>query len=120
MARMPSNPKRPPSSAAENSSDGMPSGRGPSCSAALTTWIQCRTDSGSPERAASHAALCAANGWAAIRSPPSACIQGRPDVRLGPGQLTSKRLREEMVIAVPVPIVIKRYEDEVRPLEDVD
>jgi hypothetical protein len=47
-------------------------------------------------------------------------VQGRPDVRLGPGQLTSKRLREEMVIAVPLPIVIERHEEEVLPLEDVD
>src|SRR5271169_2638969 len=49
-----------------------------------------------------------------------ALVQGRPDTRLGPGQLAAKHLCEQMVIAVPVAVVVKRYEEEVLALEDVN
>jgi hypothetical protein len=49
-----------------------------------------------------------------------ALVQGRPDARLGPGQLAAKHLREQMVIAVPLTVIVKRYEEEVLALEDVN
>src|SRR5208282_730378 len=56
IARMPSNPNTPRSSAAENASDGIPSGSGPSSSPASTTVSQRRTESCSPESAPHQAA----------------------------------------------------------------
>src|ERR1017187_751530 len=49
-----------------------------------------------------------------------ALVQGRDNIRLGPGQLTAKHLREEMVIAVPLAVVVKRHEEEVLALKDVN
>lgn len=49
-----------------------------------------------------------------------ALVQGRDDVRLSPDQLTAEHLREEMVIAVPLALVVKRHEEEVLALEDLD
>src|SRR5579859_6551707 len=49
-----------------------------------------------------------------------ALVQCRPDARLGPGQLTAKHLREQMVIAVPLTGVVQRHEEEVLALEEVD
>ena len=47
-------------------------------------------------------------------------VQGRDDVRLSPGEFTAEHLREEMVIAVPLAVVVKRHEEEVLALEDVN
>src|SRR5580693_1111343 len=49
-----------------------------------------------------------------------ALVQGRSDARLGPGQLAAKHLSEQMVIAVPLTVVVKRYEEDVLALEDVN
>ena len=71
----PSNPKEARSSAADDSSERIPSGSGPSWWPASMTGSQRRTLFWSPERAAAQAAQCAASGWPAIRSSPSARIQ---------------------------------------------
>ncbi len=91
IARIPSNPKTPRKSAAENPSDSIPSGRGPSSSPASTTAIQRRTGSCSPESAAHQAAQCAATGLSRMRSSPIESSQVRSrrvrPVSIHPGQL---------------------------------
>src|SRR5271169_6605718 len=47
-------------------------------------------------------------------------VQGRLEARLGPGQLTAKHLREQMVIAVPLAVIVERYEEEVLALQEVN
>ena len=44
-------------------------------------------------------------------------MQGGHYLRLGPGQLAAKYLREEVVIAEPLPSVIERHDEEIFPLE---
>ena len=91
ITRIPSNPNTPRRSAAENASDGIPSGSGPSSSPASTTASQRRTESCSPESAAHHAAQCAATGLMRMRSSPIESSQARSVgirlVSMQPGQL---------------------------------
>src|SRR5260370_13619515 len=47
-------------------------------------------------------------------------MQGGHQIRLGPGQLAAKHLREEVVIAVPLPDLVKGHDEEVLALEDAD
>ncbi len=77
MTRMPSNPNVPRSSAAEDRSDRMPSGSGPVAAAEPITGSSRRTVAGSPDSAATHAATCAASGFAWTVSPPTAVSQPR-------------------------------------------
>jgi len=71
----PSKPNEARSKAAEEPSDRIPSGNGPSWLPASSTASQRRTPLRSPANPAAHAAQCAARGLAAIRSSPSARIQ---------------------------------------------
>ena len=47
-------------------------------------------------------------------------VQRRNDGGLGPGELTEKHLREQMMEAVPQPVVIKGHEEEVVTLNDFE
>jgi hypothetical protein len=47
-------------------------------------------------------------------------VQRRHDAGLGPGELTEKHLREQMVEAVPLPFVIEWHEEQVVTLDDFD
>src|SRR5450759_1447933 len=49
-----------------------------------------------------------------------ALVQGRHEVGLGPGELGVQHLGEEMVIAEPLPGLIKRHDEKVLPLKDID
>src|ERR1700730_11272006 len=49
-----------------------------------------------------------------------AFMPGGHQIRLGPGQLAAKHLREEVVIAVPLPDLVQGHDEEVLALEDAD
>ena len=47
-------------------------------------------------------------------------VQGGHQARLAPGQLAVQNLGEQVVIAEPLPVPIKRYHEQVFPLQQVD
>src|SRR5271165_2734648 len=47
-------------------------------------------------------------------------VQDAAELRLGPRELTAEHLREQMVIAVPLPMLVQRYDKEILPLQSSD